>query len=46
LRDEADSLVERSLTDDPGGVLGFGEDAGGEVYVLSLDEGVSRLVGA
>jgi glucose/arabinose dehydrogenase len=46
LRDEADSLVERSLTDGPGGVVGFGEDAGGEVYVLSLDEGVSRLVGA
>lgn len=46
MRGADDRLVETQLTDDPSGVVSFAEDADGEVYVLGLDDGVSRLVPA
>ena len=34
------------LTESPGGIIGFGEDRSGEVFVLGLEQGVFRLVPA
>jgi glucose/arabinose dehydrogenase len=37
------TAVERRLTDEPGEVVSFGEDASGELYVLSFDGTVYRI---
>ncbi len=40
---DGDDATQTALTDAPASIIGFGQDAAGEVYVLSQDDGIFRL---